>query len=143
MLRLWGRLLRMDENRLTKRIFLWDYELSQQGWNNWLAEMKAIFEDCDLPLYYENIFLNFDNNLVMKDCESKLCNKQNIAWKEQVSKSAKFRTYNTIKSTYGCEKYLQVSLTRSQRSLLAQYRCGILPLKIETGRFANPTYHTP
>ena len=31
----------------------------------------------------------------------------------------------------------QNHMSRLQRSLMAQLRCGILPLKIETGRFQN------
>ena len=30
--------------------------------------------------------------------------------------------------------YVHMDLSRSQRSILAQLRCGILPLRIETGR---------
>ena len=33
------------------------------------------------------------------------------------------------------EEYLLLNLNRRERSLLAQLRCGILPLRIETGRF--------
>ena len=29
------------------------------------------------------------------------------------------------------------SLSRSERSILAQFRCGILPLRIETGRYVG------
>ena len=35
------------------------------------------------------------------------------------------------------ESYLKINLSRSERSFMAQFRCGILPLRIETGRFRN------
>ena len=35
------------------------------------------------------------------------------------------------------EKYVKCNLSRKERSVLAQIRLGILPLKIETGRFEN------
>ena len=35
------------------------------------------------------------------------------------------------------EEYVRYQHDRQGRSLLAQLRCGILPIKIETGRFSN------
>ena len=43
----------------------------------------------------------------------------------------------STKKQYGLENYLTHNLSRGKRSLLAQFRLGILPLKIETGRFSN------
>ena len=40
-----------------------------------------------------------------------------------------------IKKEYKTEKYISMNLTKRQRSILAQLRFGILPLRIETGRF--------
>ena len=58
-------------------------------------------------------------------------------WVAQMSEKPKLRTYAMFKTEYGIEKYLQCPISRSKRSLLAQLRVGILPLKIETGRFTN------
>ena len=49
----------------------------------------------------------------------------------------KLKTYITFKKHYGLENYLTCNLSRSKRSILAQFRLGILPLKVETGRFSN------
>ena len=32
---------------------------------------------------------------------------------------------------------MKLNLNRSERSILAQFRCGVLPLQIETGRFVG------
>ena len=32
MLRFWNRLIQMDNSRITKQIFLWDYSLSNKTW---------------------------------------------------------------------------------------------------------------
>ena len=45
------------------------------------------------------------------------------------------RTYRLLKSDYGKEHYVDLNLKRNERSVLAQLRCGILPLRIETGRY--------
>ena len=47
----------------------------------------------------------------------------------------KLRTYRTYKTSYNVEKYVLMNLSRRQRSVLAQYRIGILPLRVETGRY--------
>ena len=39
------------------------------------------------------------------------------------------------KTTVGPVNYILMSISKSVRSLLAQLRCGVLPLAIETGRF--------
>ena len=33
------------------------------------------------------------------------------------------------------EEYVKINLKRNERSVLAQFRLGILPIRIETGRF--------
>ena len=52
-----------------------------------------------------------------------------------VASKPKLRTYALFKETFITEKYVQVPITRRQRSLIAQLRLGILQLKIETGRY--------
>ena len=49
----------------------------------------------------------------------------------------KLRTYVTFTTSYTVEKYVLFNLNRSERSILAQFRCGILPLRIETGRYVG------
>ena len=40
-----------------------------------------------------------------------------------------------IKHNFGTEKYLEMDLDRYDKSLLSQFRYGILPIEIETGRY--------
>ena len=48
----------------------------------------------------------------------------------------KLRTYNLFKHSYQTECYVtNCNISRSGRSALAKFRCGIAPLKIETGRY--------
>ena len=42
-----------------------------------------------------------------------------------------------MKENFSTENYATKHLARNKRSLFAQLRIGILPLKIETGRFTN------
>jgi hypothetical protein len=48
-IRLWNRLIEMSDNRLTKKMFLWDLN---QCRNNWSAEIKKVFVDLDIEEYF-------------------------------------------------------------------------------------------
>ena len=56
-------------------------------------------------------------------------------WTLNLEKTKKLRTYVKFKDSYEQEYYVNTILWRQKLSLLAQYWCGILPLRIETGRF--------
>ena len=47
----------------------------------------------------------------------------------------KLRTYKLYKDEYITEEYICKYMSRQKRSLLAQFRMGVLPLEIEVGRF--------
>ncbi len=46
-------------------------------------------------------------------------------------------TYVTFKDTYEVELYVLSFMNRKHRSYLTNYRCGILPLELETDRWQN------
>ena len=52
-------------------------------------------------------------------------------------KSQKLRYYNLYKYDKSPEEYLYFNISKYQRSLFAQFRCGILPLEIEVGRYRD------
>ena len=49
----------------------------------------------------------------------------------------KLRNYALFKFSFEPEPYVCAYLSRNKRSIFAQLRMGILPLRIETGRFQN------
>ena len=49
----------------------------------------------------------------------------------------KLRTYKEIKNNFVVEPYVTNNVTKYHRSIYAQFRCGILTLHIETGRYGN------
>lgn len=49
----------------------------------------------------------------------------------------KLRTYKTFKNDFGLENYVSFNLSKAERSHMAQLRSGILPLRIETGRYVG------
>ena len=49
----------------------------------------------------------------------------------------KLRTYKLFKDTYmyNIESYVKTVMPKCYRSALAKFRCGIAPIRIETGRY--------
>ena len=81
---------------------------------------------------------NFDQNQVY-DCSVNMPSIMDVnanEWKNQISSKPKLRRYVKYKSSFEAESYVKaVGLSKRDRSLLCQFRVGILPLRIETGRF--------
>ena len=49
----------------------------------------------------------------------------------------KLRTYCLFKTTYETETYCKIIMPLRHRSAFAKFRCGVAPLRIETGRYEN------
>ena len=128
-LRYWNRLMSMGDNRLTKRIFKWDYNLRK---HNWTAYVKNILSSVGLAHHFDNF-----THVNLDQLKSLILEQANEKWKIGVLAKPKLRTYMHLKHNIKSEEYLLTHISRSQRSLLAQLRCGILPLRIETGRYVG------
>ena len=124
MVRFWNRMLLMDENRLTKKVFNWDLNKA----HGWSSILKELFEYLDLPHFQEKS--TCDLRLV----ETKLIKRRKVEWSELLVLKPKLRTYLKFKKEITCEKYVHLK-NRKRRSFIAQIRFGILPLNIEIGRF--------
>ena len=129
MFRLWNRLISMNNTRLTKRVFNTDYNTLRK---TLCSEIKSIFEQLNM----QHNFVN-KQAVDLKRVENFLGTIYQRDWNEKLTTVSKLRTYVTFKSNYKTEKYLKLNLTKNERSHLAQFRCAVLPLKIETGRFSG------
>ena len=127
MIRYWNRLIRISNNRLTKKIFLYDYNIKH---NNWNSEIENMLESVNLLNIFQTKIM-CDISLFQFKIRENLYN----IWYDEIHKMPKLRTYVLFKHEYKTEEYLKMYLPRSHRSLLAQLRSGILPLRIESGRF--------
>ena len=58
-------------------------------------------------------------------------------WNTNRYNSEKLRYYNLYKFDNNRAEYTSMNISKYQRSLFAQFRCGILPLEIEVGRFRD------
>ena len=112
--------------RLTKYVFLCDYDNEA----TWCTSIRNIFYEVDLPIMYDNK-LPCDIEKMTK----LLLQKYKKVWQQDIKLKPNQRTYCLIKDDFGTESYTKINLSKSQRSLLAQIRLGILPPEIEVGRF--------
>lgn len=92
--------------------------------------MKLILSHIDL----EDYFHKKQTFSLVKDRLFMMCSTE---WENSITNFPKLRTYKTFKSEYKCETYVELNLTRAERSILAQFRCGMLPLRIETWRIVG------
>ena len=128
MVRLWNRLLIMDDNRITKKISLW----SLQNENMWVTEIKNVFELLDLGICYESVSM-----CDLDSVKNKIHSLAVRNWEEEIIIKPKLRTYITLMITFETESYITNNISRRKRSLRSQFRSGILPIYVETGRFRN------
>ena len=68
------------------------------------------------------------SNLNMTDIINDFFDLMHMEWSNNVGFKPKLRYYTQFKQDVDVGKYVKFSMTRSQRSLLAQLRMGILPL---------------
>ena len=130
--RLWNRLINTDDCRLVKKVFLWDKETHiNTNKDNFVSHLKQICSDVDL----KQCFLN-NVKIDLKVVKEKLSERLATKWQTSCN-MAKLDLYREIKPTFGVEKYLTLNIDRYEKALLSQLRYGILPLRVETGRFVG------
>lgn len=128
MLRRWNRVIQMDDDRLTKKVFLWSYRNN----STWCSQVKEILYKLDMCSYFDFIRI-----CDLNEFKSKLFKYYEDEWKLKTMSLPKLRTYVTFKQNVQLEPYVTMNITKQEQSLMAQFRCGILPLRVETGRYRN------
>ena len=128
-IRYWNRLLLFDDDRITKCAFNMDYSRCT---NNWCSDIKDIFTELDLLHFYENKSI-----VDIKTVEKAVRDYYSRIWYDSVRTVPKLRTYANFKRNFDQEHYLKLNLSKNERSMLTQFRVGILPIRLETGRYVG------
>ena len=130
-LKFWNRLCNLHTSRLTRRVFDWD-RLYTNKRGTWCYNVRHILHDIGCPdLFHASTACDItfaQNALVEMDL---------VDWDISRYKSDKLRYYNLYKYDKGAEEYTKMNIDKYQRSVFAQFRCGILPLEIEVGRYRD------
>ena len=94
----------MEEYRLPKRVFLWDYN---KNINKWCMEVQNIFDICNMLHIYESkteALLELVNERLSKHFEE--------IWQEKCMSMPKLRTYVLHKNRYETETYVKMFMSR-------------------------------
>ena len=132
-IKLWNRILSMPESRLTRKVLLWDHRHNKQ--RTWCGDVKQIMSQTGFLDVFND--MRICDNDVLKCIHTKLMNSYIDEWKKDLYNQPKLRTYRQFKMEYQTEPYVKMCMSRCNRSFLAQFRSGVLPLHIETGRFVG------
>ncbi len=131
--RLYNRFIKMDNSRINKRVFLYDKALCR---GNWSAGFKSILTDIDLEDPWSN-----NSEIPMDRLKSQVVDRQTRDWRHHCATKDKLRTYRMFKHDMKVAAHLNSNLPKFERSLISQLRLGVLPLRIETGRFTRLEVH--
>ena len=129
-IKFWNRLCNLDTFRITRKVFDWDRLFSNKS-GTWCYHIRNIFESAGCSNVFDDV-----NPCDIASVETALIGLDTDRWNANRYKD-KLRYYNMYKYDKEREDYLSFNVTRYQRSLMAQFRFGILPLEIEIGRFRN------
>ncbi len=83
-----------------------------------------------------NVYNTLARNLTTVENKSKHM-QNHIEWTNLLPTKPKLRTYVKFKENICTEEYVKYCTSRRNRSLMAHFRIGILPLHIKIGRFRD------
>ena len=87
-LRVYNRFIKMKNDRINKKVFQWDKEMSKE---NWGSSLKVILTDLDLEKIWQN------NAIIPKErAKSKIKCRMERDWEHHGATKYKLRTYRTL-----------------------------------------------
>ena len=141
-IRQWCRFLCMADDRMNKMVFRWAAGQSERRKTSLFA-VKNFLRSLDLPE-----LCDIDNKIAYCKVKRVVKNKLSLyyqkLWLDKLSRVNaingnglnKLRTYRKFKKTFQMEPYVLI-VNRRQRQAFAKFRCGVAPIRIETGRFVG------
>jgi hypothetical protein len=140
-LRFYGRLISMDEDRTVKQVYrLARSELPplrryrKNRTQSWCVYTRHLMLQLGFQKEWEQEFVG-DLKSWNRRVREAIKTRERESWLIEVSARPKLRTYVRLKQNLYREMYVNLRLTQTQRSIIAQLRCGCSRLRVETGRF--------
>ena len=138
MVRQYHRMMKMDDKRLTKQVFLWDKMLNETNViSTWSTEVKSVFSDCNMNLIFSTN-CSFDLKDTVKRMVENFKKLQNQYLAAECAEKPKLRTFIMFKDFENEPAYITKPLNFFQRRMMAKTRLGCLPIRLETGRYLIP-----
>ena len=113
-IRFWNRLLNMPDHRLTKKVFIYDYE---KCINNWSSDVKNVLTMLSLNSHFTDL-----TEINLTDAKEKVRDLYSVKWVHDLHDKDKLRTYRLFKNEFKREDYMSLDLRKYERSLLCQFR---------------------
>ena len=140
--RQWCRFMNMDQSRINKQIFCWTNQKAGPHNKNWCSRVHVFYRKLSMH-HLLNTNSDFNTDSVIKDMSDVLSEHYEVEWYAKVSQNAarngngqnKLRTYKLFKKELQCEIYLKSIFNYKHRSAFAKFRCGVAPIRLETGRY--------
>ena len=132
-----------NSSRLNKRIALWASAYASPRCRNWFfvfakrcKELNLNF-DVNISCPISKIFVNSLHSAILQEYKVNWFTSINSKSDPSGRGNNKLRTYCQFKSVYEVEQYCKMILSLRHRAAFAKFRCGVAPLRIESGRFEN------
>ena len=124
--------------------YIWAIQKASASCKNWFHHVKQKFSDLNLP-HFSNIDVKIIKSIIVKDVKLYTMSEFKASWVTAVNRinaingrgRNKLRTYRLFKQDFYVEKYCLYILPPSHRSAFCKFRCGVAPIRIETGRYEN------
>ena len=139
----WIRLVNMESVRLNKHIFRCGNDTSSRACKIWIYTAKDQFNELGLSQFCDisnPILKSFPNSILdkmMEKFEADWSSMLNTVSSRRGNGANKLRTYKLFKTEFQVEEYCEQLLPLKHRSAFAKFRCGVAPIKIETGHYEN------
>ncbi len=139
--RLYCRLAGLSDTRLNNRVFKWARDKARAGQKNWVFRTESLYGEMGLldPLELEQS--NF--SVLAENVRDYFNLRTQASFTEELQRVQarrgaglnKLRTYRNFKAVFQTEDYVKLVDVRAQRRALAQFRLGVAPIRLETGRY--------
>ena len=130
---LFNQIMKMPEERLTRKIFEYDW---QCGNNTWSENVKSLL----ISIGAEECWVN-NEAVNLKHAWERLCEMYQSVWSEDCVKKPKLCTYVKIKDVFETASHISANLSKAKRSVVSQLLCGWLPIQLELGRYQGLQRH--
>ncbi len=125
------------DHRLTHRVFIWANTCNKRNWNQRVhSKLRSVDLEHFIPVnngfYVKYITEKIAEKIMTNFVEDWRASVQQINSKRGQGGN-KLRQYNHFKHSFGVENYLKSTMPLKNRSALASMRCGVAPIRVETG----------
>ena len=138
MFRYWIKLLKADDNSVTKRIYnmLRDDANNNNSYNNlnWAYQIKKMLQNLGLG----DLWLNQQHcDIFLPEIKQKILDQYHQSWYSEINNSQRLASYNRVKHSFEQEIYIDILTEKKYKVALTKFRLSSHTFEIETGRYHN------